>query len=68
VNCSLYLLEKDENRVTYQARLTNLNNQYNQALNRGDLDQAAAYYTNAQAVQQQWSLADQRLALEYPGC
>ena len=64
----MYQSFKEQNRVTYQARLANLNIRFNQALNSGDLDEAARLSSESSAVQQQWSIDDQRLAQQYPGC
>jgi hypothetical protein len=68
VNCSLYRTLVEQNRVTYQARSTSLNSQWNQALNSGNLDEAARLHDSASALQQQLSIDNQRLALQYPGC
>jgi hypothetical protein len=58
----------EQNRVTHQAKVANLNNQFNQALNSGNLDEAARLQSTMTATQQQLSIDNQRLAIQYPGC
>jgi len=68
VDCSAYRYALEANRSRYQARLFNLNTEWNLAFNSGDLDRAASLSSQAQQLQSEWGLADARLSTLYPGC
>jgi hypothetical protein len=53
-----YYYRKEQTRISREAQMSNLNIQFNMALNSGDLDKAAMIQNNMIALQQQWAVED----------